>query len=79
MLCWSPSVVNLHFIFARFCDWGLTFSYFVGLLPVIGELKYCGKILDDTAPLYYDDQLGSEQKCVDIIIAGMHLNYLSIE
>ncbi|KAG2662074.1 hypothetical protein PVAP13_1KG494580 [Panicum virgatum] len=40
-----------------------------GLLPVIGELKYCGKILDDTAPLYYDDQLGSEQKCVDIIIA----------
>jgi len=48
-------------------------------LPVIGELKYCGKILDDTAPLYYDDQLGSEQKCVDIIIAGMHLNYLSIE
>ncbi|PAN08597.1 hypothetical protein PAHAL_1G423100 [Panicum hallii] len=39
-----------------------------GLLPVIGELKYCGKVLDDTAPIYYDDQLGSEQKCVDVII-----------
>ncbi|RLN08873.1 protein TONSOKU isoform X2 [Panicum miliaceum] len=39
-----------------------------GLLPVIGELKYCGKVLDDTAPMYHDDQLASEQKCVDVVI-----------
>nr|CAB3451284.1 unnamed protein product [Digitaria exilis] len=39
-----------------------------GLLPVIGEIKYCGKVLDDAAPIYYDDQLSSEQKCVDVLI-----------
>ncbi|CAL5019911.1 unnamed protein product [Urochloa decumbens] len=39
-----------------------------GLLPVIGELKCCGKVLDDAAPIYYNDQLASEQKCVDVVI-----------
>ncbi|XP_040376586.1 protein TONSOKU [Oryza brachyantha] len=39
-----------------------------GLLPIIGELKYCGKVLDDTASRDYIDQLASEQKCIDVII-----------
>lgn len=52
---------------------------FLGLLPVIGELKYCGKVLDDAAPIYYDGQLTSEQKCVDVVIDGMCINYLLIE
>ncbi|KAL6911597.1 hypothetical protein ACP4OV_000402 [Aristida adscensionis] len=38
-----------------------------GLLPVIGELKYCGKALDD-ASIDYFDQLASEQKCIDAFI-----------
>ncbi|CAD6249212.1 unnamed protein product [Miscanthus lutarioriparius] len=39
-----------------------------GLLPIIGELKFCGKVLEDAASIYYDDQLASEQKCVDVVI-----------
>ncbi|CAO2047258.1 unnamed protein product [Urochloa humidicola] len=39
-----------------------------GLLPVIGELKCCGKVLDDAAPIHYNDQLASEQKYVDVVI-----------
>ncbi|KAL6635242.1 hypothetical protein ACP70R_027913 [Stipagrostis hirtigluma subsp. patula] len=39
-----------------------------GLLPVIGELKYCGKVLDDAALVDYFDQLASEQKCIDVVI-----------
>ncbi|GJM87059.1 hypothetical protein PR202_ga02977 [Eleusine coracana subsp. coracana] len=41
-----------------------------GLLPVIGELRYCGEVLDDAPPsIDYVDQLASEQKCVDVVIA----------
>jgi hypothetical protein len=47
-------------------------------LPVIGEFKYCGKVLDDAA-IYYDDQLTSEQKCVDVVIDGMCVDYLLTE
>ncbi|KAF0931168.1 hypothetical protein E2562_002524 [Oryza meyeriana var. granulata] len=39
-----------------------------GLLPIIGELKYCGKVLDDADPRDYIDQLTSEQKCIDVVI-----------
>uniref|UniRef100_A0A0D9VLW1 Protein TONSOKU n=1 Tax=Leersia perrieri TaxID=77586 RepID=A0A0D9VLW1_9ORYZ len=39
-----------------------------GLLPIIGELKYCGKVLDDTDSRDYIDQLASEQKCIDAVI-----------
>ncbi|XP_062220506.1 protein TONSOKU-like [Phragmites australis] len=39
-----------------------------GLLPIIGELKYCGKALDDATSIDYVDQLASEQKCVDVVI-----------
>ncbi|KAK3155468.1 hypothetical protein QOZ80_2BG0203640 [Eleusine coracana subsp. coracana] len=41
-----------------------------GLLPVIGELRYCGEVLDDAPPsIDYVDQLASEKKCVDVVIA----------
>jgi len=57
--------------------WDLTFIYyFLGLLPIIGELKFCGKVLEDAASIYYDDQLISEQKCVDVVIDGMHVHCL---
>ncbi|KAF2947279.1 protein TONSOKU [Oryza sativa Japonica Group] len=39
-----------------------------GLLPIIGELKCCGKVLDDTDSRDYIDQLASEQKCIDVVI-----------
>ncbi|WVZ55398.1 hypothetical protein U9M48_006061 [Paspalum notatum var. saurae] len=39
-----------------------------GLLPIIGELSYCGKVLEDVASIYCDDQLASEQKCIDVVI-----------
>ncbi|XP_035823345.1 protein TONSOKU isoform X4 [Zea mays] len=39
-----------------------------GLLPIIGELKFRGKVLEDAVSIYYDDQLASEQKCVDVVI-----------
>ncbi|KAJ1298868.1 hypothetical protein BS78_01G486600 [Paspalum vaginatum] len=42
-----------------------------GLLPIIGELSYCGKVLEDVASIYCDDQLASEQKCVDVVIDAM--------
>ena len=48
----------------------------LGLLPIIGELKFCGKVLEDSASIYYDDQLASEQKCVDVVIDGMHVHCL---
>lgn len=48
----------------------------LGLLPIIGELKFCGKVLEDAASIYYDDQLASEQKCVDVVIDGMHVHCL---
>lgn len=50
--------------------------YFLGLLPIIGELKFCGKVLEDVASIYYDDKLTSEQKCVDVVIDGMHVHIL---
>uniref|UniRef100_A0A0E0K609 Protein TONSOKU n=1 Tax=Oryza punctata TaxID=4537 RepID=A0A0E0K609_ORYPU len=39
-----------------------------GLLPIIGELKCCGKVLDDTDSRDYIDQFASEQKCIDVVI-----------
>ncbi|KAJ1281342.1 hypothetical protein BS78_04G298800 [Paspalum vaginatum] len=39
-----------------------------GLLPLIGELRYCGKVLEDVASIYCNDQLASEQKCIDVVI-----------
>ncbi|TVU28893.1 hypothetical protein EJB05_20430 [Eragrostis curvula] len=39
-----------------------------GLLPIIGELRYRGKMLDDTSSIDYIDQLASEQKYFDVVI-----------
>lgn len=62
------------FYFSYTCCWDLTFiHYFLGLLPIIGELKFRGKVLEDVVSIYYDDQLASEQKCVDVVIDGMHV------
>ncbi|BAF10240.2 Os02g0784100 [Oryza sativa Japonica Group] len=47
-----------------------------GLLPIIGELKCCGKVLDDTDSRDYIDQLASEQKSIDVVIDVIpHLIY----
>ncbi|KAL5213496.1 hypothetical protein ABZP36_024343 [Zizania latifolia] len=39
-----------------------------GLLPVIGELRYCGKVLDGSNSRDHIDQLASEQNCIDVAI-----------
>lgn len=72
---------HLHFIFLYFLmgSYLRFIYYFLGLLPIIGELKFCGKVLEDAGSIYYDDQLASEQKCVDVVIDGMHVHYLFIE
>ncbi|CAM0943633.1 unnamed protein product [Alopecurus aequalis] len=39
-----------------------------GLLPIIGELKCCGNVLDGAESTDHIGQLASEQKCIDAVI-----------
>ena len=42
----------------------------LGLLPIIGELKCCGDLLDGAESTDHIGQLASEQKCIDAVIDG---------
>ncbi|KAM3244362.1 hypothetical protein ACQJBY_055975 [Aegilops geniculata] len=39
-----------------------------GLLPIIGELKCCGNVLDGAESIDYIGQLASEQKCIEAFV-----------
>ncbi|VAI61758.1 unnamed protein product [Triticum turgidum subsp. durum] len=49
-----------------------------GLLPIIGELKCCGNVLDGAESIDYIGQLASEQKCIEAFVDGMGSAYSTL-
>lgn len=48
------------------------------MLPIIGELKCCGNVLDGAESIDYIGQLASEQKCIEAFVDGMGSVYSTL-